>query len=55
MITSISNQRVKQIVQWQTKAKARRQDGIFLAEGPKMYEEAPLALIQEVDLPLILN
>lgn len=50
MITSISNQRVKQIVQWQTKTKARRQDGIFLAEGPKMYEEAPLGLIQQVYL-----
>lgn len=50
MITSTSNQRVKQIAQWQTKAKARRQDGIFLAEGLKMYEEAPEELIREVYL-----
>lgn len=50
MITSTSNQRVKQIVQWQTKAKARRQDGVFLAEGLKMYEEAPIELIREVYL-----
>lgn len=50
MITSTSNQRVKQIVQWQTKAKARRQDGIFLAEGLKMYEEAPEDLVREVYL-----
>lgn len=50
MITSTSNQKVKQIVQWQTKAKARRQDGIFLAEGLKMYEEAPAGLIREVYL-----
>lgn len=50
MITSASNQRVKQIVQWQTKAKARRQDDVFLAEGPKMYEEAPRELIREVYL-----
>lgn len=50
MITSTSNQKVKQIVQWQTKAKARRQDGIFLAEGLKMYEEAPTDLIREVYL-----
>lgn len=50
MITSTANQRVKQIVQWQTKAKARRQDGIFLAEGLKMYEEAPVGLIREVYL-----
>lgn len=50
MITSTSNQRIKQIVQWQTKAKQRRQDGIFLAEGLKMYEEAPPELIREVYL-----
>lgn len=50
MITSTSNQRAKQIVQWQTKAKARRQDGIFLAEGLKMYEEAPEGMIREVYL-----
>lgn len=50
MITSTSNQKVKQIVQWQTKAKVRRQDGVFLAEGLKMYEEAPAGLIREVYL-----
>lgn len=50
MITSTNNQRVKQIVQWQTKAKARRQDDLFLAEGLKMYEEAPAGLIREVYL-----
>jgi len=50
VITGTSNQRVKQIIQWQTRAKARRQDGIFLAEGLKMYEEAPQGLIQEVYL-----
>lgn len=50
MITSTSNQRIKQIAQWQTKAKQRRQDGIFLAEGSKMYEEAPPELIREVYL-----
>lgn len=50
MITSTNNQRVKQIVQWQTKARARRQDDVFLAEGLKMYEEAPLEWIWEVYL-----
>ncbi len=48
MITSSANPRVKQIVQWQTKAKERRKDGIFLAEGLKMFEEAPLERIVEV-------
>ena len=48
MITSSANPRVKQIVQWQTKAKERRKDGIFLAEGLKMFEEAPIDRIREV-------
>lgn len=48
MITSTANKKVKQIVQWQTKAKQRKQDGVFLAEGFKMYEEAPEKLIREV-------
>ena len=48
MITSIANARVKQIVQWQEKAKERRSAGVFLAEGIKMFEEAPEELILEV-------
>lgn len=47
MITSLSNLRVKQVVQWQSKARERRRDGIFLVEGLKMFEEAPEALIRE--------
>lgn len=52
MITSSANARVKQVVQWQTKAKERRKDKIFLAEGIKMFEEAPLSLVREVYLSL---
>lgn len=48
MITSFSNPRVKQVVQWQNKAKERKKDDIFLAEGIKMYEEAPEASVREV-------
>ena len=48
MITSSSNPRVKQIVQWQNKAKERRSAGIFLAEGFKLFREAPEAWIREV-------
>ena len=48
MITSTSNVRVKQIVQWQTKARERREAGIFLAEGIKMFLEAPTDWIREV-------
>ncbi len=52
MISSSANGRVKQIVQWQNKAKKRREDGIFLAEGIKMYEEAPLENLVEVYISL---
>lgn len=50
MITSITNPRVKQIVQWQTKSRERRDAGVYLAEGFKMYEEAPEEDIREVYL-----
>ncbi len=48
MITSSSNQRVKQVIQWQSKAKERRKDKVFVVEGAKMYLEAPEELIREV-------
>lgn len=50
MITSTSNPRIKQLVQWQNKAKERRKDGVFVAEGFKMLEEAPSRLIREIYL-----
>ena len=48
MITSTSNPRIKQIVLLNQKAKERNQAGVFLVEGIKMFQEAPLAFIQEV-------
>ena len=50
VITSSSNRKVKQIVQWQGKADRRREAGIFLAEGFKLFGEAPEENIQEVFL-----
>lgn len=47
MITSTSNQKVRQMAGWQNKAKERRKAGIFLAEGFKMFEEAPESWICE--------
>ncbi len=41
MITSAANTKVKQVVQWQSKAKERKKDKVYLVEGFKMYEEAP--------------
>ena len=48
MITSNSNPKVKQVVQWQTKARERRSAGIFLVEGFKMFAEAPEGWVREV-------
>ena len=50
MITSTSNPRIKQLIQWQNKAKERRRDGVFVAEGFKMLKEAPPRLIREIYL-----
>ena len=50
MITSAANQRVKQIVLWQKKSQERHKDGVFVAEGLKMFEEAPGGQILEVYL-----
>lgn len=48
MITSFSNPHVKQVAQWQAKAKERRKDKVFVVEGVKMFREAPEPLIREV-------
>lgn len=48
MITSNSNPRVKQIIQWQSKARERRKAGVFLTEGIKLFEEAPEESLREV-------
>lgn len=41
MITSVSNGQVKNIIQLNQRAKARREQGLFVAEGRKMFREAP--------------
>ena len=50
MITSTANAKVKQVVQWQTKAKERKKNQVFLAEGIKMFGEAPDNWIREAYL-----
>lgn len=37
MITSANNTQVKNIIQLNQKAKARREQGLFVAEGRKMF------------------
>ena len=41
MITSTSNPQIKNLVLLGKKSKARKEQGVFLAEGRKMFEEAP--------------
>lgn len=48
MITSTSNQKIKRVVQWNQKAKQRRQDKVFIVEGPRMFVEAPKDWVSEV-------
>lgn len=48
MITSPSNKRVKEVIQLQQKAKARRERDMFVVEGTKMFLEADTKKIQEV-------
>lgn len=48
MITSTSNAQVKNILQLQKKAKARRQQQLYVVEGIRMFREAPGHLISQV-------
>ena len=50
MITSISNQQMKNITLLNKKAKARKEQGLFVAEGKKMFQEAPREWIEKVFL-----
>lgn len=50
MITSAGNAKIKQVIQWQIKARERKRDQVYVAEGFKMYEEAPETDIVEVYL-----
>lgn len=48
MITSTSNQQVKNLVQLQKKGKARREQGLFIVEGIRMFAEIPDTWIQQI-------
>ena len=48
MITSLSNSKIKHVCQLVTKAKARRTEQLFVAEGIRMAKEAPKELLKEV-------
>lgn len=44
----ITNKQIKELAAWNRKSKARREDGVFLAEGTKMFLEAPIERIRNV-------
>jgi len=48
MITSTASKQIKNLVLLGKKAKARKEQQVFLAEGRKMFEEAPKELIKKV-------
>lgn len=48
MITSANNTQVKNVIQLNQKAKARKEQGLFVAEGRKMFGEAPRDWISRV-------
>lgn len=48
MITSLSNKSVKEVVQLSQKAKERNRQDLFVVEGLKMFQEAPVERIRKV-------
>lgn len=48
MITATNNSQIKQIMQWNQKTKARKEDDVFLVEGSKMFLETPLEWVRKV-------
>ena len=53
MITSTGNARVKQLVTWQKKRKARDEEGVYIVEGIRMYREAPRAQVRSCIFPCV--
>lgn len=48
MITSSANAKVKQVMNLAKKSKARKQSGLFIAEGLRMFKEIPKDRIESV-------
>ncbi|MCR5595334.1 MAG: RNA methyltransferase [Lachnospiraceae bacterium] len=48
MITSVTNAAVKRIVLLQSKDRQRREEGLFITEGVRMFTEIPLGSLEEV-------
>ena len=50
MITSVSNGRVKNVIALNGKAKARKEQKVFVVEGLKMFQEVPAEKVREIYL-----
>ena len=48
MITSNSNEKIKHVAALQQKAGLRREESLFVAEGSRLFLEAPVSLVREV-------
>lgn len=48
MITSTSNQKIKEIVQLQKKSRLRNEQGVFIVEGLRMVQELPAERIERL-------
>lgn len=48
MITSTSNQRIREVVQLQKKSRLRNQQGVFVVEGIRMLREIPADRIEKL-------
>jgi len=48
MITSTSNEKIKHVAALQQKVGLRREEGLFVAEGSRLFLEAPVSLVREV-------
>lgn len=48
MITSTTNQKVKRIIQLNKKSSQRKKEDVFVAEGVKMFLEAPEEWLEEI-------
>ena len=47
-ITSASNPRVKRLTALGKKAKLRREEGVFIIEGERLYTDTPREYLKEI-------
>ena len=48
MITSLTNRKIKLIASLRDRSRRRSKEGLFIAEGIKMFEETPIQCLKEI-------